>query len=83
MLVFFTNLHFKEFLVRYCALCRLFSVIDDFEWFWMGSFHKRIQLILEFLKAPFLALHLDLLYIYDLADNAICDIAIYAYDATL
>ena len=49
----------------------------------MGSFHKRIQLILEFLKAPFLALHLDLLYIYDLADNAICDIAIYAYDATL
>ena len=34
-------------------LC-LFSVIDGFEWFWMGSLHKNIQLMLEFLKALFL-----------------------------
>ena len=58
MLVFFTNLSLKEFQVRYLALF-LFSVIDDFEWFWMESFHKNIQLMLEFLKAPFLVLHVS------------------------
>ena len=46
-----------EFQVEYLALFLLFSVTDDFEWFWMESLHKNIQLILEFLKAPFLALH--------------------------
>ena len=34
-----------------------FSVIDGFEWFWMASFHNNIQLMLEFLKALFLAPH--------------------------
>ena len=34
-----------------------FSVIDGFKWFWMGSLQKNIQLIMEFLKAPFLVLH--------------------------
>ena len=57
MLVFFTNLSLKEFQVRYLALFLLFSVIDDFEWFWMESLHKNIQLMQEFLKAPFLVLH--------------------------
>ena len=57
MLVFFTNLSLMEFQVRYLALFLLFSVIDDFEWFWMESLHKNIQLILEFLKAPFLVQH--------------------------
>ena len=33
----------------------LLSVIDNFEWFWMQSLHKNIQLMQEFLKAPFLA----------------------------
>ena len=46
-----------EFQVRYLALFLLFSVIDGFEWFWMESPHKNIQLMLEFLKAPFLVLH--------------------------
>ena len=46
-----------EFQVRYSALFLLFSVIDDFEWFWMESLHKNIQLMREFLKAPFLVLH--------------------------
>ena len=57
MLVFFTNLSLMEFQVRYLALFLLFSVIDDFEWFWMESLHKNIQLMLEFLKGPFLVLH--------------------------
>ena len=55
----------------------------------MGSLHKNIQLILEFLKGPFLVLHFPLhlhftllLYINDCPD-VICDIAIYAVDTTL
>ena len=35
----------------------LFSVIDSFNRFWMGSLHKNIKLMLEFLKAPYLVLH--------------------------
>ena len=56
MLAFFTNFSLMEFQVRYLALFLLFSVIDSFQWFWMGSLHKNIQLMLEFHKAPFLAL---------------------------
>ena len=37
----------------------------------------------EFLKAPFLVLHFFLLYINDLPDDVICDIAIYANYTTL
>ena len=59
MLVFFTNLSRMEFEVRYLALFLLFSVIDGFEWFWVGSLHKNIHLMLEFLKAPFLVLHIS------------------------
>ena len=57
MLVFFTTLSLMEFQVRYSALFLLFSVTDHFEWFWMESLHKNIQLMLEVLKAPFLVLH--------------------------
>ena len=57
MLVFLTNLNLIEFQVRYLALLLLFSVIDGFEWFWMESFHKNIELMLEFFKVPFLVLH--------------------------
>ena len=57
ILVFFTNFNLMEFQVRYLALFLLFSVIDGFEWFCMGSLHKNIQLMLEFLKAQFLVLH--------------------------
>ena len=42
-----------EFHVRYLTLFHLFSVIDGFGWFWMGSLHKNIQLLLEFLKDVF------------------------------
>ena len=47
----------KAFQVRYLALFFLFSVIDGFEWFWMESLLKNIQLMLKFLKGPFLVLH--------------------------
>ena len=57
MLFLFTNLSLMEFQVRYLAIFLLFSVIDGFEWFWMDSLHKNIQLMLEFLKGPFLVLH--------------------------
>ena len=57
MLVFFASLSLMEFQVRYLALFLLFSVIDSFEWFWMESLHKNIQLMLELLKGPFLVLH--------------------------
>ena len=46
-----------EFQVRYVALFLFFSVIDGLEWFWVRNLHKNIQLMLEFLKAPFLVLH--------------------------
>ena len=73
MLVFFTNLSLMEFQVRYLTSFLLFSAIDSFKWFWMESLHKNIQLMLEFLKAPFLVLHfsyytlmtfLMMLYVY-------------------
>ena len=51
------NLSLMEFQVRYsAAFFLLFSVIADFEWFWMESLHKNIQLMREFLKAPFFVL---------------------------
>ena len=45
-----------EFQVRYLTLFLLISIIHGFEWFWMGSLHKNNQIMLEFLKAPFLVL---------------------------
>ena len=57
MSVFFTNLSLSEFQVRYLPFFLLFSVIDSFEWFWVGIFRKNTQLMLEPLKAPFLVLH--------------------------
>ena len=46
-----------EFQVRYLVSFCLFLAIDSFKLFWMESLHKNIQLMLEFLKAPFLILH--------------------------
>ena len=46
-----------EFQVRYLTLFLLFLVIDGFEWVRMESLQENIQLMLEFLKAPFLVTH--------------------------
>ena len=40
-----------EFQVRYLTLCPLFSVIGGLRWFGIGSIHKNIQVMLEFLKS--------------------------------
>ena len=85
MLVFFTNVSLIEFQDRYLVLFCLFSVIDCFEWLWMGSLHKNILLMLEFLKALIKPQGptLFLLYINDLPDYNICNITIYANNTTL
>ena len=57
MLVFFKNASLTKFQVRFLALFLLLSVIDGFEWFWIGRLHNNIQLMLEFLKSAFLVQH--------------------------
>ena len=56
MLVFFTNLSLMEFQVRYLAVFLLFVVIDGFEWFWMETLHRNIQLMLDFLHFSYYTL---------------------------
>ena len=46
MLVFFTDFSLAGFQFRYLVIFLLFSVVDAFGWFWMGSLHKNIQLML-------------------------------------
>ena len=74
MLVFFTISSLMECQNGYLALFRLFSIINSSDWFWMGCLWKNIQLMLEFLKVPFLVLQFS--YINDFSD-VICNIAIY------
>ena len=61
----------------------IFSFLNNrwLEWFWMESLHKNVQLILEFFKGLYFSgPTLFLLYIDDLTDDVICNIAIYADD---
>ena len=56
---------------------QIFLIINGFEWFWIGSLHKNTLIMLEFLKAPFLALHFCYFTFSDLRDYVICNMAIY------
>ena len=49
----------------------------------IGNLHKNIQLMLEFLKGPFLVLNFSSCTINDLSDDVICNINICANDTTL
>ena len=82
MLVFFINSILTKFQVRYLAAFCFFSVIDSFMWFWMVSLHKSIQFD-EVPHGSILAPKLFWLYIDDLLDYFICNIAFYAADTTL
>ena len=64
------------------GLFLLFSVIGCFKWFWMGRFHKSIQLILEFFKGPLLVLHFSY-YILITFLMMLCHITNYCDDTTL
>ena len=55
ILVFFTNVSLSGQI--FGPISSFLSWLDGFGWFWMGSIHKNIQLMLEFLKVLFLALH--------------------------
>ena len=81
MLVFFTNLRFMEFQVRYLALfllsnTRLRVVLE-------GKSSQEYPVNVGVSQGSILGPTLFLLYISDLPDHVICDIAIYADDTTL
>ena len=69
------------FQVRYLVLFLLFPEIGDFGWFWMGGLHSDIHVGVS--QGSILVTTLFLLYINDLPDGAICNVAIYADDTNL
>ena len=72
-----------EFRVRYLVLFLLFSVIDGFRVVLDGNSSQEYPVNAGVPQGSVLAPTLFLLYINDLSDDAICNIAIYADDATL
>ena len=59
-------------------LSGLFSGIESFKWFWIGSYHKN-----EVPQHSILDSTLFLIYTNDRPDDCICNIAIYPDDTTL
>lgn len=56
ILVFFRSSSLTEFQIVFLVLCCYFLEINGFIRFWMASTCKSVQLMLVFLKSPFLAL---------------------------
>ena len=83
MLVF-TNLNLMEFQIRYLALFFLFSVINGFGWFWMDMMSSQgypVDAVVS--QGSIIDPTLFLVYINDLPDDVVCNIAVYADDITL
>ena len=78
-----------EFQVRYLAKFLIFSVIDNFWWFWMGNLvvlggksSQEYSINARVPQGSTLGPTLFLLDINDLTDD-ICNIAVYSDDTTL
>ena len=82
MLAFFTNLSLMEFQVRYLALFLLFLVIGGFGLFIDGKSSQEYPVNPGVPQGSIPGPTLLLLYINELPDHVICNIAIYADDTT-
>ena len=83
MLVFFTNLSLMKFQVRYFCLIYSFLSNRPLRVVLDGKSSQEYPVNAGVLQGSILGPTLFLLYINDLPDDVICDIAIYADDTTL
>ena len=83
MSVYFTNLSVMEFQVRYLALFLLFLSNRRLRVVLDGKSSQEYPVNAGVPQGSILGPTLFLLYINDLPDDVICDIAIYADDTTL
>ena len=83
MLVFFTNLSLVEFQVRYLAFIPSFLSNRWLEVVLDGRSSQEYPVNAEVVQGSILGPKLFLLYINDLSDDVICNIAIYTDDTTL
>ena len=82
-MVFFLNLGLMEFQARCLVLFLFYSVIGELRWFWMGGSSQEYSVHAGVPQGSIFAPTLFLLYINDLPDDVIFNIAICADDTTL